>query len=76
MDLLAAAAAALCDGAWFRSMVEGRAAEQAPPPQPASSRASMDLLAALLRGRLPPQLSATELHFRIALLRDAVNVNS
>ena len=31
----------------------------------------MDLLAALLRGRLPQQLSASELHFRIALLEDA-----
>ena len=49
--------------------MEGRAdAEQVPPPQPASSRATMDHLAALLSERLPQLLSATELHFRIALL--------
>ena len=51
--------------------MEGRAdAEQVPPPQPASSRATMDHLAALLSERLPQLLSATELHSLIALLDD------
>ena len=40
-------------------------------PLPPLSRTSMDALAALLSERPPEQLSATELHSRIALLEDA-----